>query len=137
MKPRIGIIGGSGLGEALLLEEREAIETGTPYGSPSDILDVGLLEGEEVAFVPRHARERSIPPHKINHRANLWALKELGVERVLSTSSVGSLKLEVKPRSFVLGLCNLSEGACYKEGVWCGLGNETEHRNKNWEKSGS
>ncbi|MCJ2520014.1 MAG: MTAP family purine nucleoside phosphorylase [Candidatus Thermoplasmatota archaeon] len=102
MKPRLGIIGGSGLYESEFLEAQETLDVVTPYGKPSAPLEMGKFGKEQVAFMPRHAPEHSIPPHRINHLANLWAMKEVGVERVVTTSSVGSLKLEIRPGEFII-----------------------------------
>ncbi len=74
----------------------------TPHGKPSAPLEVGSFGSREVAFLARHGPRHRIPPHRINHKANLWAIKEAGVERVVSTSSVGSLQLEVKPGELVV-----------------------------------
>ncbi len=102
MKPRLGIIGGSVLYRSGLLEGEEASEITTPYGHPSAPLAVGTFRHEPVAFLARHGPEHRIPPHRVNHKANLSALKEAGVERLVATSSVGSLKLDIEPGSFVV-----------------------------------
>jgi 5'-methylthioadenosine phosphorylase len=102
VKPRLGIIGGSGLYKSGLLTSEELREISTPYGEPSAPLEVGLFGGKKVAFLARHGPEHRIPPHMINHRANLWALKEAGVERLVSTSSVGSLRLDIRPGELVV-----------------------------------
>lgn len=96
----IGVIGGSGF-YSLLDDVREmAVET--PYGAPSDSLFVAELDGKSVAFVPRHGRHHTIPPHKINYRANIWALKSLGVRYLISPCAAGSLQPHVKPGHFVV-----------------------------------
>lgn len=82
------VIGGTGL-EHLDLPERKAFEQPTPYGTVS--LESGLLGGQEVVFVSRHGKEHAVPPHLVNYRANVWALHELGVKKVLATAAVGSL----------------------------------------------
>ncbi len=97
--PKIGIIGGSGFYE--LLENPREIKLSTPYGNPSSLVQVGNLEGVEIAFIPRHGPKHTIPPHKVNYRANIWALKELGVERVIGVNAVGSLKEDYKPGQIV------------------------------------
>ncbi len=97
--PKIGIIGGSGFYE--LLENPREIKLSTPYGNPSSPVQVGNLEGVEIAFIPRHGPKHTIPPHKVNYRANIWALKELGVERVIGVNAVGSLKEDYKPGQIV------------------------------------
>ena len=96
----IGIIGGSGLYE--LLEDAERIEVATPYGAPSDPISVGTTGGRRVAFLPRHGADHRFPPHRINYRANLWALRSLGIGRVLAPCAVGSLRRELGPGSLVV-----------------------------------
>jgi len=102
VKAEIGIIGGSGLyampGLSKVREER--VET--PFGEPSEVFVLGELEGRKVAFLARHGRGHRILPSEINFRANIYAMKELGVERILSASAVGSLKEEHKPTDFVI-----------------------------------
>jgi 5'-methylthioadenosine phosphorylase len=102
MKPSIGIIGGSGLYSMPGFEAEEERRIDTPWGSPSDAYVVGKLEGKEVAFLSRHGRGHRISPSELNFRANIWGLKSLGVERILSLSAVGSLKEEHKPLDFVI-----------------------------------
>ncbi len=92
---KIGIIGGSGLYS--LLDEPKHEDFNTPYGRPSAPIDIGKIGNVEVAFLPRHGKKHTIPPHKVNYRANIWALKHLGVERILTASAVGSLKDEQPP----------------------------------------
>jgi 5'-methylthioadenosine phosphorylase len=82
--------------------ETQDIEVNTPFGAPSDLITLGTIEGVDVAFLPRHGRHHTIPPHKINNRANIFALKECGVEYLISTGAVGSLKKEIKPLDFVI-----------------------------------
>jgi methylthioadenosine phosphorylase (EC 2.4.2.28) len=101
-KTTIGIIGGSGVYDPKILTNVKEIKVYTPYGQPSDNIILGELEGKKVAFLPRHGRGHKIPPHKINYRANIWALKELGVKWVISVSAVGSLRLDYKPGDFVI-----------------------------------
>ncbi|WP_088899910.1 S-methyl-5'-thioadenosine phosphorylase [Sulfolobus acidocaldarius] len=101
-KAKIGIIGGSGLYDPKILENIREIKIYTPYGEPSDYILLGELEGKSVAFLPRHGRGHRIPPHKINYRANIWALKELGVKWLISVSAVGSLRMDYKPGDFVI-----------------------------------
>ncbi len=93
--PRIAIIGGSGVYDPALLTNIREETVKTPYGSVR--VKIGEYNGEEIAFLARHGEGHSVPPHKINYRANIWALYELGVERILSTSAVGSLNLDMKP----------------------------------------
>ncbi|MBW8481711.1 S-methyl-5'-thioadenosine phosphorylase [Actinomadura parmotrematis] len=85
----IGVIGGSGFYS--FLDDIEEVHVDTPYGPPSDPIAIGELAGRRVAFVPRHGRDHRFPPHRIPYRANLWALRSLGVRRVLAPSAVGSL----------------------------------------------
>lgn len=96
----IGIIGGSGLYE-LLDDPREETIT-TPYGEPSGTVSLGTIEGREVAFLTRHGRTHSVPPHLINYRANLWALHSLGAKTVITSSAVGSLRADYEPGAFVV-----------------------------------
>ncbi|MEV5575798.1 S-methyl-5'-thioadenosine phosphorylase [Spirillospora sp. NPDC052269] len=91
----IGVIGGSGFYS--FLDDVTEIEIETPYGPPSDPIAVGDLGGRRVAFVPRHGRDHRFPPHRIPYRANLWALRSLGVRQVLAPSAVGSLTTEHGP----------------------------------------
>ncbi len=96
----IGIFGGSGFYRLLDKAQARAVET--PYGAPSDKLVVGELGGKKVAFLPRHGEQHQLPPHKINFRANLWAMKSLGVTRIISPCAAGSLQKHVKPGDFVV-----------------------------------
>jgi 5'-methylthioadenosine phosphorylase len=100
--PKIGIIGGSGLYSmpGFRAEREETVET--PFGAPSDNYIVGELEGHEVAFLARHGRGHRITPSELNFRANIFGMKKLGVERIISLSAVGSLKEEHKPTDFVI-----------------------------------
>ena len=96
----IGIFGGSGFYKLLEHPEQRLVET--PYGSPSDAFMLGELGGKRVAFLPRHGGKHTIPPHLINYRANMWAMKSLGVQRIISPCAAGSLQKHVKPGSFVI-----------------------------------
>jgi 5'-methylthioadenosine phosphorylase len=96
----IGIFGGSGFYR--FLEEVEEMPLATPYGPPSAPVRVGKLEGVEVAFMPRHGDEHSLPPHRINYRANVWAMKEIGVRRIIGPCACGSLRPELEPGTFVI-----------------------------------
>jgi 5'-methylthioadenosine phosphorylase len=98
----IGIIGGSGLYDLEVLEGREEIRVATPYGDPSDSLVVGMVAGRRVAFVPRHGRGHGLAPAEIPVRANIYALKLLGVGRVVSVSAVGSLREDFAPGHLVV-----------------------------------
>lgn len=100
--PLIGVIGGSGLCELPELTIVETIETETPYGKPSAPIVVGELCRRCIAFLPRHGREHTISPHKVPYKANLAALKSVGVQQVIGTCVVGSLRKEIEPGSFVV-----------------------------------
>ena len=102
MKPTIGIIGGSGLYSMPGFEAQEERKVDTPWGSPSDPYVVGTLAGKQVAFLARHGKGHRYSPSELNFRANIWGMKSLGVERILSLSAVGSLKEEHKPLDFVI-----------------------------------
>ena len=99
---RIGIIGGSGLYNMPGLEKSREVRVKTPFGDPSDALVVGTLEGKRVAFLARHARGHRFLPSEINYRANIHAMKQLGVERIISVSAVGSLQEDLKPLDFLI-----------------------------------
>jgi 5'-methylthioadenosine phosphorylase len=99
---RIGIIGGSGLYQMPELSEVEEVKVDTPFGSPSDAFIVGTLEGERVAFLPRHGRGHRFTPTEVPFRANIYAMKSLGVERILSASAVGSLQEQYAPLDMVI-----------------------------------
>lgn len=98
----IGVIGGSGLASPTLLSEPRDTFTVTPYGAPSGPVVFARHEDARVAFIARHGPAHRVPPHRVNHRANLWALKEAGADRILATSSVGSLKVPIRPGTFVV-----------------------------------
>ncbi|MBM3706149.1 MAG: S-methyl-5'-thioadenosine phosphorylase [Actinobacteria bacterium] len=98
----IGVFGGSGFYNFLKVSDEVNVDT--PYGNPSESIVIGELEGLAVAFLPRHGKNHSIPPHKINYRANVSAMKKLGVKRIFSPCAAGSLQPEIKPGEFVV--CN-------------------------------
>jgi 5'-methylthioadenosine phosphorylase len=102
LKAEIGIIGGSGLYSMPGFEAQEEAMVQTPFGAPSDNLVVGKLAGRSIAFLARHGRGHRISPSELNFRANIYAMKSLGVERIISLSAVGSLKEEHKPLDFVI-----------------------------------
>lgn len=102
MKIDTGIIGGSGLYSMPGFEVAEEVQLETPFGSPSDAFVVGTLSGQKVVFLARHGRGHRISPSELNYRANIWGMKKLGVERIVSLSAVGSLKQEHEPLHFVL-----------------------------------
>src|SRR4051812_1158315 len=99
---KIGIIGGSGLYQMPELKDIEEVAVDTPFGKPSDSFIVGTLEGERVAFLPRHARGHKLMPTELPFRANIYAMKLLGVERILSASAVGSLQEQYAPMDMVI-----------------------------------
>jgi 5'-methylthioadenosine phosphorylase len=102
MKPTIGIIGGSGLYSMPGFEAQEEILLDSPWGRPSDEYVTGMLAGKEVAFLSRHGRGHRVSPSELNFRANIYGFKQLGVERIISLSAVGSLKQEHAPLKFVV-----------------------------------
>ena len=99
-RAEVGVFGGSGFYS--FLEGVEQVEVDTPYGSPSAPLSVGEIAGTPVAFLPRHGSKHQLPPHRVPYRANAWAMKELGVKRIVGPCAAGSLKAEVKPGHFVI-----------------------------------
>ena len=98
----VGVIGGSGVYEIEGIQNLREVKIKTPFGDPSDALMLGTLEGVDVAFLPRHARGHRILPSELNSRANIYALKSIGVEQIVSVSACGSLKEELPPRHFVI-----------------------------------
>jgi 5'-methylthioadenosine phosphorylase len=98
----IGIIGGSGLYSMAGLKDARELRVKTPFGEPSDAIVVGTLEGKRVAFLARHGRGHRILPSEINFRANICAMKQLGVERIISVSAVGSLQEDLRPGEFLV-----------------------------------
>ncbi len=99
---RIGVIGGSGLYELEGFEKLKEIAVKTPYGEPSAYFSAGRLEDKEVIFLPRHGKSHHISPSQINYRANIYGMKKLGVDRIISVSACGSLREEFKPLDFVI-----------------------------------
>ena len=99
-RAEIGVFGGSGFYS--LLDDVREIKVDTPYGPPSDSFFLADVAARKVAFLPRHGRRHTIPPHKINYRANVWAMRSLGVKAVISPCAAGSLQLHVKPGDFVV-----------------------------------
>ncbi|MBA2373598.1 MAG: S-methyl-5'-thioadenosine phosphorylase [Chloroflexi bacterium] len=99
-RAEIGVFGGSGF--YALLDDVSEIKVDTPYGPPSDSLFLAEVAGRKVAFLPRHGRRHTIPPHAIEYRANVWAMRSLGVKAVISPCAAGSLQLAVKPGDFVV-----------------------------------
>ena len=102
MQAEFGVIGGTGLYDPKLLKNVQEITVDTPYGKPSDAITVGELSGKTVAFLPRHGKLHTIRPTDINVRANIWALKRIGVKRILAASTVGSLREDYQPGDMVL-----------------------------------
>lgn len=99
---KIGVIGGSGLYKMEGMTEIEEVNVETPFGQPSDTITIGKVEGVPMAFLPRHGRGHRLSPSEVNSRANIWALKSLGVEWVISVSAVGSLRENVAPRDLLI-----------------------------------
>lgn len=100
MQAEIGVIGGSGFYS--LFDQAESHRIDTPYGPPSDELRISTIGDRTVAFLPRHGREHQYPPHRINYRANLWALRAVGVRQILAPCAVGSLRPELGPGTIVV-----------------------------------
>jgi len=101
MKAEIGIIGGTGLYDPKLLKNIKEVKVKTLFGKPSDAITIGEMEGKQLAFLPRHGKKHTIRPTDVNSRANIAALKQLGVTCILASSTVGSLKEEYKPGDIV------------------------------------
>jgi 5'-methylthioadenosine phosphorylase len=99
-RAEVGVIGGSGL--YWLLDDATEVAVSTPYGDPSDPITVADVDGRRVAFLPRHGRDHRYPPHKIPYRANLWALRSIGVRQIIAPCAVGGLRAELGPGSFVV-----------------------------------
>lgn len=102
----IGLIGGSGLYEIEGLEITKEVSISTPYGDPSSVYKIGTIDAKEgekqIVFLPRHGIPHSIPPHKINYRANIWGFKSLGVERIISVSAAGGINRDMPPGSIII-----------------------------------
>ena len=96
----IGVFGGSGFYS--LLDDVREIKVDTPYGPPSARIRLGEIEGRRVAFMPRHGDDHALPPHRINYRANVWAMKQVGVRRIVGPAACGALKPELRPGTFVV-----------------------------------
>lgn len=99
-KAEVGVFGGSGFYE--FLDDVEEVWVETPYGQPSDRVALATIGGVRVAFLPRHGKDHRYPPHRINYRANVWAMKELGVHSIIGPCAAGSLKKEIRPGDFVV-----------------------------------
>ena len=98
----VGIIGGTGVYDQESFEDVKEIKIFTPFGETSDLISVGTYKNFNVAFIPRHGRNHTIPPHMVNYRANIWALKQLGTKRVIASAAVGSLREDYGPGTFVI-----------------------------------
>lgn len=99
-RAQVGVFGGSGFYQ--FLENVREIKVETPYGAPSDTVSIAEIGGKTVAFLPRHGRKHSLPPHVINYRANVWAMKSLGVTDIIAPNACGSLQSHVRPGDFVV-----------------------------------
>ncbi len=122
-EPRIGIIGGSGLYHIEGFTKQKWVNVATPFGNPSDRFLTGELSGRPVVFLPRHGRGHRILPGELNHRANLWAMKKLGVAWIMSVSAVGSLQARYQPcdiasPSPTRSARNCGNGCCKPAGRW-------------------
>ncbi|MEM4635417.1 MAG: S-methyl-5'-thioadenosine phosphorylase [Candidatus Nitrosocaldus sp.] len=98
----VAIIGGTGVYDVEMLEDAREVKVYTPYGDTSDLITIGKYSGKSIAFLPRHGKEHRIPPHRIPARANIWALKHLGVKRIIAPAAVGSMRDEMKPGDIVV-----------------------------------
>jgi 5'-methylthioadenosine phosphorylase len=98
----IGIIGGTGVYDQESFEDVKEIKVFTPFGETSDLVSIGVYRNVKVAFIPRHGRNHTIPPHRVNYRANVWALKQLGAKRIITSAAVGSLRDDYGPGTFVV-----------------------------------
>lgn len=99
-RAEIGVFGGSGFYS--LMDDFREVKIETPYGSPSDMVAIGMISGKKVAFIPRHGKHHQYPPHKIPYLANIAAMKQLGVTRIIGPNAVGSLQTNIKPGDFVV-----------------------------------
>lgn len=125
-RAEIGLIGGTGVYDPALLENAEQIKVYTPYGATSSPVTVGMFKGMKIAFIARHGLNHTIPPHKVNWRANIYALAELGVSRILATCATGSLKEDYAPGAIVIPdqFIDFSKSVhtFYDEGKFCHVG---------------
>jgi 5'-methylthioadenosine phosphorylase len=99
---KLAVIGGSGVYDMEALEDVEELHISTPFGEPSDVIITGTLSDRPIAFLPRHGRGHRLTPSEVPYRANIWALKRLGVERIISINACGSMKIEYEPRHIVI-----------------------------------
>ena len=123
----LAVIGGTGLYKLASLQDAEAVTGDTPYGAPSGPIRVGRIAGKRVAFLARHGEGHSLPPHRVNYRANLWRLKELGAQRVLAINTVGGITERFGPRVLALPdqLIDYTWGRT--SSFWDGEGGEVLH----------
>jgi len=98
----IGIIGGTGVYDQESFEDIKEVKIFTPFGETSDLVSLGKYKDTKVAFIARHNKNHTIPPHRVNYRANVWALKQLGVKRIIASAAVGSLREDYGPGTFVV-----------------------------------
>jgi len=98
----IGIIGGTGVYDQESFEDIKDVKIFTPFGETSDLVSIGTYKNTKVAFIARHSKNHTIPPHRVNYRANVWALKQLGVKRIIASAAVGSLREDYGPGTFVV-----------------------------------
>ena len=96
----VGVFGGSGFYR--FLDDVEELAVDTPYGPPSARIRMGQIDETPVAFMPRHGDEHGLPPHRVNYRANIWAMREVGVRRIVGPSACGSLRPELRPGTFLI-----------------------------------
>lgn len=127
MQADIAIIGGSGVYDASMLDNVKEVEIDTPFGKPSDAITIGAFGETNVAFLPRHGKGHRVSPSKLNSRANILALKKLGVKRIISASAVGSLKLKLKPLDIVIpdqifDRTRMRESTFFDEGIVVHIG---------------
>ncbi|HEX5693697.1 MAG TPA: S-methyl-5'-thioadenosine phosphorylase, partial [Arenimonas sp.] len=123
----LAVIGGTGLYKLASLQDAEAVSGDTPYGAPSGPIRIGRIAGRRVAFLARHGEGHSLPPHRVNYRANLWRLKELGARRVLAINTVGGITERFGPRVLALPdqLIDYTWGRA--SSFWDGEGGEVLH----------
>jgi 5'-methylthioadenosine phosphorylase len=128
MQPKIGIIGGSGFYEFL---NGQTVALSTPFGEPSDKILLANYQGKDMAFLPRHGKKHHLPPHRINYRANLYALKQLGVEMIIAPTAVGSLKPSIAPGSFILASQFINFTHSRKDTFFDGPSNKANYKPNN------
>lgn len=101
-KPKIAVIGGSGLEDPKFFKKSREFKIKTPFGYPSSPITIADFNGKRVAFLSRHGKKHQFPPHRVNSKANIWALKKLGIEKIIGVSAVGSLKKACRPGDIVI-----------------------------------